>query len=191
MCGGGGGGGGRGGDTGTGGGDRRGGGGGGEDAGGGAAMGCTPSIHVSQTGVVYCRESDDSNSPRPSAYSSATFHTSHTHVVRREGAVEGVPPEAPGPLGPGTFGGGGAGGGAGAGGGGAVKGKKRKGEPCSKTASTAGAAAIVGSCSGSSAAGQLDHVAKVVFRVCVCACVRACVCVCVCVCVGGLSLIHI
>ena len=29
-------------------------------------MGCTPSIHVSQTGVVYCRESDDSNSPRPS-----------------------------------------------------------------------------------------------------------------------------
>ena len=116
-------------------------------------MGCTPSIHVSQTGVVDCRESDDSNSPRPSAYSSATFHTSQTHVVRKEGAVEGVPPEAPGPLGPGTSGGGG----------GAVKGKKRKGEPCSKTASTAGAAAIVGSCSGSTAAGQLDHVAKVVF----------------------------
>lgn len=32
-------------------------------------MGCTPSIHVSQTGVVYCRESDESNSPRPSAQS--------------------------------------------------------------------------------------------------------------------------
>ncbi|KAK7116051.1 hypothetical protein V1264_001805 [Littorina saxatilis] len=54
-------------------------------------MGCTPSIHVSQTGVVYCRESDDSNSPRPSALSSATFHT---HVVSRGrdgGGGEGPP----------------------------------------------------------------------------------------------------
>ena len=29
-------------------------------------MGCTPSIHVNQTGVVYCRDSDGSNSPMTS-----------------------------------------------------------------------------------------------------------------------------
>ena len=29
-------------------------------------MGCAPSITVSQSGVVYCRDSDDSNSPKPS-----------------------------------------------------------------------------------------------------------------------------
>ncbi|KAK7492626.1 hypothetical protein BaRGS_00016105, partial [Batillaria attramentaria] len=62
-------------------------------------MGCTPSIHVSQTGVVYCRESDDSNSPRPSAYSATTFHATHTHVVRREGS-EGGPPDPSGPSTP-------------------------------------------------------------------------------------------
>jgi high affinity cAMP-specific and IBMX-insensitive 3',5'-cyclic phosphodiesterase 8 len=33
----------------------------------GDGMGCTPSIHVSQTGVVYCRDSDESNSPHPSS----------------------------------------------------------------------------------------------------------------------------
>ncbi len=38
-------------------------------------MGCTPSIHVSQTGVVYCRESEESNSPRPSTLGTVT----HTH----------------------------------------------------------------------------------------------------------------
>lgn len=27
-------------------------------------MGCAPSIHVSQSGVIYCRDSDESNSPR-------------------------------------------------------------------------------------------------------------------------------
>lgn len=26
-------------------------------------MGCAPSIHVSQSGVIYCRDSDESNSP--------------------------------------------------------------------------------------------------------------------------------
>ncbi|CAH1797928.1 unnamed protein product, partial [Owenia fusiformis] len=35
-------------------------------------MGCTPSIHVSQTGVVYCRDSDESTSPRPSNLTGAT-----------------------------------------------------------------------------------------------------------------------
>lgn len=40
-------------------------------------MGCTPSIHVNQTGVVYCRDSDESNSPRPSY--STTNRQSHVH----------------------------------------------------------------------------------------------------------------
>lgn len=31
-------------------------------------MGCAPSITVSQSGVVYCRDSDESNSPRPSSF---------------------------------------------------------------------------------------------------------------------------
>uniref|UniRef100_A0A8B9LZ42 Phosphodiesterase n=1 Tax=Astyanax mexicanus TaxID=7994 RepID=A0A8B9LZ42_ASTMX len=30
-------------------------------------MGCAPSIHVSQSGVIYCRDSDESNSPRQTA----------------------------------------------------------------------------------------------------------------------------
>ncbi|CAM9909860.1 unnamed protein product [Lampetra planeri] len=30
-------------------------------------MGCAPSIHVSQSGVIYCRDSDDSTSPRQTA----------------------------------------------------------------------------------------------------------------------------
>lgn len=51
-----------------------------------ADMGCTPSIHVSQTGVVYCRESEDSNSPHPSSLN-ATFHTTHAHVIRGDASV--------------------------------------------------------------------------------------------------------
>lgn len=42
-------------------------------------MGCTPSIHVNQTGVVYCRDSDESNSPRGS-YSA----TIHTHIIKTD-----------------------------------------------------------------------------------------------------------
>lgn len=49
-------------------------------------MGCTPSIHVSQTGVVYCRESEDSNSPHPASLN-ATFHAGHTHVIRGDTSV--------------------------------------------------------------------------------------------------------
>lgn len=30
-------------------------------------MGCAPSIHVSQSGVIYCRDSDESNSPHHTA----------------------------------------------------------------------------------------------------------------------------
>ena len=33
---------------------------------GGVTMGCTPSIHVSQTGVIYCQDSDESSSPHNS-----------------------------------------------------------------------------------------------------------------------------
>ncbi|XP_005098745.2 high affinity cAMP-specific and IBMX-insensitive 3',5'-cyclic phosphodiesterase 8B, partial [Aplysia californica] len=43
-------------------------------------MGCTPSIHVSQTGVMYCRESEESNSPRPSTLVPA-YNASHTTVA--------------------------------------------------------------------------------------------------------------
>ncbi|XP_059156380.1 high affinity cAMP-specific and IBMX-insensitive 3',5'-cyclic phosphodiesterase 8B-like [Physella acuta] len=52
-------------------------------------MGCTPSIHVSQTGVVYCRESEDSNSPHPSSLN-ATFHAAHAHVIRGDTSVTTV-----------------------------------------------------------------------------------------------------
>lgn len=45
----------------------------------GGVMGCTPSIHVNQTGVVYCRDSDESNSPGAS-YSAAY----HTQITRSE-----------------------------------------------------------------------------------------------------------
>lgn len=48
-------------------------------------MGCTPSIHVNQTGVVYCRDSDASNSPRASH--SATVIASTT-VVRADATTE-------------------------------------------------------------------------------------------------------
>ena len=44
-------------------------------------MGCTPSIHVNQTGVVYCRDSEASNSPLASH--SATVIAGKT-VVRAE-----------------------------------------------------------------------------------------------------------
>ncbi|XP_071497226.1 high affinity cAMP-specific and IBMX-insensitive 3',5'-cyclic phosphodiesterase 8B-like [Diadema antillarum] len=54
-------------------------------------MGCAPSITVSQSGVVYCRDSDDSNSPRPSSFGQ------HQHLQVRsaggggtEAALEGT-----------------------------------------------------------------------------------------------------
>ncbi|KAM9820508.1 high affinity cAMP-specific and IBMX-insensitive 3',5'-cyclic phosphodiesterase 8B [Neosynchiropus ocellatus] len=38
-------------------------------------MGCAPSIHVSQSGVIYCRDSDESNSPHQTAtISQGTIH---------------------------------------------------------------------------------------------------------------------
>lgn len=45
-----------------------------------SGMGCTPSIHVNQTGVVtYCRDSDESNSPH---------NSHHTQLVKTDGSVE-------------------------------------------------------------------------------------------------------
>ncbi|XP_077478483.1 high affinity cAMP-specific and IBMX-insensitive 3',5'-cyclic phosphodiesterase 8B [Stigmatopora argus] len=57
-------------------------------------MGCAPSIHVSQSGVIYCRDSDESNSP----------HQTTTTISQGGGLGAGS----------GSGGGGGAGGGAGA-----------------------------------------------------------------------------
>lgn len=50
-------------------------------------MGCTPSIHLSQTGVVYCRETaEDCNSPHPAALN-ATFQTAHPRILRSSSMV--------------------------------------------------------------------------------------------------------
>ncbi|XP_077863705.1 high affinity cAMP-specific and IBMX-insensitive 3',5'-cyclic phosphodiesterase 8B [Saccoglossus kowalevskii] len=51
-------------------------------------MGCAPSIHVSQSGVVYCRDSDESNSPRPSSFS---HQQQHTHLIRSTDITEAGP----------------------------------------------------------------------------------------------------
>ncbi|XP_053405359.1 high affinity cAMP-specific and IBMX-insensitive 3',5'-cyclic phosphodiesterase 8B-like isoform X2 [Mercenaria mercenaria] len=61
-------------------------------------MGCTPSIHVNQTGVVYCRDSDGSNSPRASHSATViagttvvrteTTETSHTSSIRSKRFTE-------------------------------------------------------------------------------------------------------
>ncbi|XP_078621507.1 high affinity cAMP-specific and IBMX-insensitive 3',5'-cyclic phosphodiesterase 8B-like isoform X9 [Branchiostoma floridae x Branchiostoma japonicum] len=60
-------------------------------------MGCAPSIHVSQSGVVYCRDSDGgSNSPHPSGFS-RSYHT-HIHhgavgpISIKTEATDGDPP---------------------------------------------------------------------------------------------------
>ncbi|XP_077989620.1 high affinity cAMP-specific and IBMX-insensitive 3',5'-cyclic phosphodiesterase 8B-like isoform X2 [Glandiceps talaboti] len=52
-------------------------------------MGCAPSIHVSQSGVVYCRDSDESNSPRPSSFSH--HQQQHTHLIRSTDITEAGP----------------------------------------------------------------------------------------------------
>lgn len=45
----------------------------------GTGMGCTPSIHVNQTGVVFCRESEESNS-----YINSFSSSYPTRVLRAE-----------------------------------------------------------------------------------------------------------
>uniref|UniRef100_A0A8C0XJ58 Phosphodiesterase n=1 Tax=Castor canadensis TaxID=51338 RepID=A0A8C0XJ58_CASCN len=62
-------------------------------------MGCAPSIHVSQSGVIYCRDSDESNSPRQTTSVSqgpaAPLHGLFLHTD----AADATPPSRAGPLG--------------------------------------------------------------------------------------------
>ncbi|XP_072848773.2 high affinity cAMP-specific and IBMX-insensitive 3',5'-cyclic phosphodiesterase 8B isoform X1 [Pogona vitticeps] len=54
-------------------------------------MGCAPSIHVSQSGVIYCRDSDESNSPRQTAsLSQGTAATLHGLFVKTD-AADSIP----------------------------------------------------------------------------------------------------
>uniref|UniRef100_A0A674J082 Phosphodiesterase n=1 Tax=Terrapene triunguis TaxID=2587831 RepID=A0A674J082_9SAUR len=70
-------------------------------------MGCAPSIHVSQSGVIYCRDSDESTSPhQTAALSQGTAATLHGLFVKTDAAdsIPSVlayqsrqPPPCPGP----------------------------------------------------------------------------------------------
>uniref|UniRef100_A0ACB8EQD5 Uncharacterized protein n=1 Tax=Sphaerodactylus townsendi TaxID=933632 RepID=A0ACB8EQD5_9SAUR len=55
-------------------------------------MGCAPSIHVSQSGVIYCRDSDESNSPHQTAttVSQGTAATLHGLFVKTD-AADAIP----------------------------------------------------------------------------------------------------
>ncbi|XP_051028295.1 high affinity cAMP-specific and IBMX-insensitive 3',5'-cyclic phosphodiesterase 8B isoform X5 [Acomys russatus] len=63
-------------------------------------MGCAPSIHVSQSGVIYCRDSDESNSPRQtSSVSQGPRAPLHGLFVRTDASDAMPPSRAAGPLG--------------------------------------------------------------------------------------------
>ncbi|XP_026570259.1 high affinity cAMP-specific and IBMX-insensitive 3',5'-cyclic phosphodiesterase 8B [Pseudonaja textilis] len=51
-------------------------------------MGCAPSIHVSQSGVIYCRDSNESNSPRQT--SQGTAATLHGLFIKTD-AADSIP----------------------------------------------------------------------------------------------------
>ncbi|KAG2466668.1 PDE8B phosphodiesterase, partial [Polypterus senegalus] len=54
-------------------------------------MGCAPSIHVSQSGVIYCRDSDESNSPhQTTTISQGTAATLHGLFIKTD-AAESIP----------------------------------------------------------------------------------------------------
>nr|XP_047908021.1 high affinity cAMP-specific and IBMX-insensitive 3',5'-cyclic phosphodiesterase 8B isoform X2 [Anser cygnoides] len=53
-------------------------------------MGCAPSIHVSQSGVVYCRDSDESSSPHQTAAVSQGAAALHGLFVKTE-AADSIP----------------------------------------------------------------------------------------------------
>ncbi|KAM7392476.1 hypothetical protein PAMA_007543 [Pampus argenteus] len=54
-------------------------------------MGCAPSIHVSQSGVIYCRDSDESNSPhQTTTISQGTAATLHGLFIKTD-AAENIP----------------------------------------------------------------------------------------------------
>uniref|UniRef100_A0A9L0KAJ2 Phosphodiesterase n=1 Tax=Equus asinus TaxID=9793 RepID=A0A9L0KAJ2_EQUAS len=63
-------------------------------------MGCAPSIHVSQSGVIYCRDSDESNSPRQTtSVSQGPAAPLHGLFVQTD-AADAIPPSrARGPPG--------------------------------------------------------------------------------------------
>ncbi|KAL8203750.1 UNVERIFIED_CONTAM: hypothetical protein K2H54_060629 [Gekko kuhli] len=54
----------------------------------GGGMGCAPSIHVSQSGVIYCRDSDESNSPHQTTttISQGTAATLHGLFIKTDAA---------------------------------------------------------------------------------------------------------
>ncbi|XP_051038956.1 high affinity cAMP-specific and IBMX-insensitive 3',5'-cyclic phosphodiesterase 8B isoform X7 [Phodopus roborovskii] len=63
-------------------------------------MGCAPSIHVSQSGVIYCRDSDESNSPRQtSSLSQGPTAPLHGLFVQTDAADAMPPSRAVGPPG--------------------------------------------------------------------------------------------
>lgn len=50
-------------------------------------MGCAPSIHVSQSGVIYCRDSDESNSPhQTTTISQGTATALHGLFIKTDAA---------------------------------------------------------------------------------------------------------
>ncbi|KAJ7335874.1 hypothetical protein JRQ81_013815, partial [Phrynocephalus forsythii] len=55
-------------------------------------MGCAPSIHVSQSGVIYCRDSDESNSPHQTTttISQGTGATLHGLFIKTD-AADSIP----------------------------------------------------------------------------------------------------
>ncbi|XP_054368509.1 high affinity cAMP-specific and IBMX-insensitive 3',5'-cyclic phosphodiesterase 8B isoform X10 [Mirounga angustirostris] len=63
-------------------------------------MGCAPSIHVSQSGVIYCRDSDESNSPRQTtSVSQGPAAPLHGLFVQTDAADVILPSRASGPPG--------------------------------------------------------------------------------------------
>ncbi|XP_004647851.1 high affinity cAMP-specific and IBMX-insensitive 3',5'-cyclic phosphodiesterase 8B isoform X1 [Octodon degus] len=63
-------------------------------------MGCAPSIHVSQSGVIYCRDSDESSSPRQtSGVSQGPAEPLHGLFVQTDAADVVPAGRAPGPPG--------------------------------------------------------------------------------------------
>ncbi|GAB0203911.1 high affinity cAMP-specific and IBMX-insensitive 3',5'-cyclic phosphodiesterase 8B [Grus japonensis] len=53
-------------------------------------MGCAPSIHVSQSGVIYCRDSDESNSPNQTTTISQGTATLHGLFIKTD-AADSIP----------------------------------------------------------------------------------------------------
>lgn len=56
----------------------------------GEGMGCAPSIHVSQSGVIYCRDSDESNSPHQTTTISQGTATLHGLFIKTD-AADSIP----------------------------------------------------------------------------------------------------